>query len=122
MFREEKEEWAELPKSVTCSRTSREEGGCREDCFEELGLHPEGGVDLGLRGGRPPPTPMVVGEEGGISWVCWSLSQTPAQESKEVRLEEVRHPSHHLAGEGLASRGEEVGKSTPLPGSTPALK
>lgn len=90
MFREEEAEWAELAKSVTCSRTSREEGGCREDCFEESGLHPEGGVDLGLkRGVRPTLTPMVIGEEGGISWVCWSFSQTPAQESKEVRLEEA---------------------------------
>lgn len=39
----------------TCARTLGEEGGCREGCSEDLGLHPEGDVDLGLRRGVTAP-------------------------------------------------------------------
>lgn len=101
MFREEKTEWVELAKSMTCSRTSREEGGC----FEELGLHPEDGMDLGLRrGGRPPLHPHGC---GGGRWDILGVLVILADSSSGVQrgeaggsvLKPVRHPSHHLADE-----------------------
>lgn len=55
MFKGEEAAWAELGENMACSRTLREEGGCRKGCLKELGLHREGGVDLGLRRGVTEP-------------------------------------------------------------------